>query len=154
MKKLRIFDRVKTSLWLMIIIAGLQTTAAATGGVSPRQQAERFLGLVIEGQTGKAFDYVFTSSLFLEEKKSSIDLMKRQAEAGLPMYGKALKWELVHEKKFGDSVIMLACIMKMEKGPLVWEFAYYRATDRRGLAFLRFNDELKELGADPPSARQ
>lgn len=73
--------------------------------------------------------------------------MKRQTESGLLLLWKILGFELIREEKFGTAVVRLVYLLKLEKGPTVWELNFYKLKTAWFFANLMFNDQFNLLEA-------
>jgi len=142
---------MKLSHYITLLPILSAVTAAFADDGNPRQRAEQFLAALSAGATDKAYDQLFAGSPVAAES-TRIDALKRQTGANLPVYGKALGYDLVLEKTFGTSVVRLLYVLKMEKHPIVWEFFFYRPKDKWFLANVGLNDEFNGLrdGDAPP----
>jgi hypothetical protein len=97
------------------------------------------------GNTVKAFKQLFVDSKIPASKPQAVDMLIRQTNSGLPMYGKNLGFELISEDKFGSSVVKLVYLLKFERHPIVWEFFFYKPYSKWFLANVRYNDQLNTL---------
>lgn len=133
----------------LIVFSPVRAQDAAT----PRARAEQFLTAVSRGEIDAAYELVFAGSTIPAVKPGAIDMLKRQTQAALPVYGRALGHELAIEKTFGTSVVRLVYIHKFEKHPIIWEFFFYRADKTWILSQVLFNDQFNGLrGTDIPMA--
>lgn len=99
------------------------------------------------GKISQAYDQLFAGSTIPQTKPQAIETVKRQTESGLPLLGKILGFELIREEKFGTSVVRLVYLLKLEKGPTVWELYFYKPKTAWFLANLMFNDQFSLLEA-------
>jgi len=77
-----------------------------------------------------------------------IDLMKRQVSAGLPVYGKVLRYEFIDQKALGSSVVLLSYMLVMEKHPLIWHFFFYRPDKTWVADTVVFNDQYQGISGE------
>jgi hypothetical protein len=135
----------KILFWTLIC---LQPSAAlAAEPPSPKAMIETFFGEVQKGNIIGAYDQLFTGSPIPVDKPQAVTVLKQQTQAGLPLYGKILGYELVHEEKLSDSVVRYVYILKTEKAPLTWEFYFYKPKAEWFLANINFNDQFNFLGS-------
>lgn len=128
-----------------VLVAG---SAHADDGGGPRARAEAFLARVNRGEIAPAYDELFAGSPVLAAKPQALDAIKRQTEAGLPLYGRPIGFELQNEKRFGASLVRLTYIQKLEQHPLVWRFWFYKPGDAWFLDNVAFNDQFNFLQGD------
>src|SRR5690349_18555200 len=95
---------------LFVVLVGIAAPHAWAGEKvtdTPRGRAEAFLARLGKGDVAAAYDELFAGSPLVAEKPQAVDAVKRQTEAGLPLYGKSIGFELHNEKTFGDSIVRL-----------------------------------------------
>jgi hypothetical protein len=129
---------------LFVVLVGIAAPHAWAGEKvtdTPRGRAEAFLARLGKGDVAAAYDELFAGSPLVAEKPQAVDAVKRQTEAGLPLYGKSIGFELHNEKTFGDSIVRLTYIQRFEKHPLVWRFWFYRPAGNWYLDNVVFNDQ-------------
>lgn len=71
-----------------------------------------------------------------------VDVLKRQTEAMIPVFGKALGFELYREDKYGEFLVRLQYIERLEKHPVVWRFWMYKPGATWQVNQITFNDQL------------
>ena len=54
-------------------------------------------------------------------------------------------FERVKEQSYGQSVVKLVYVLKLESHPLVWEFHFYKARTAWALARVGFDEDLRKL---------
>ena len=132
----------KTVLLTLVLV--LQATIAGAQGPAvrtPTTMAETFLSRVGKGDVVGAYDDLLRGSP-MAGQSMQVDALKRQTQAFVPLYGKALGFELYRQEKFGESLVRLIYIQRLDKHPLVWKFWFYHPADRWQLNFIVFNDQL------------
>ena len=115
---------------------------------TPRGKADTFLERVGKGEISAAYDDLFAGSPIVTDKLQAVEAIKRQTESALPLYGKSLGFELQNEKAFGQSLVRLTYIQRLQKHPLVWRFWFYRPADRWYLDNVLFNDQFGFIQGD------
>ncbi len=130
---------------LFVILLMIPFCAIAEGSSSPKDMANEFLGSVIEGDISNAYDRLLEGSEIPVDKPQDVKALKQQTESGLPLYGKPLGYELVREQRFGNSVVRLLYLLKSEKGPIVWDFYFYKPMDSWVLASVDYSVQLQRL---------
>ncbi|HET6464726.1 MAG TPA: hypothetical protein VFH55_03845 [Nitrospiria bacterium] len=134
----------KIFLWTLLFL--LPAAAFAAEPASPKAMIETFFGEVQKGNIAGAYDQLFTGSPIPTDKPQAVTVLKQQTQANLPLYGKILGIEVVHEEKISDSVMRFVYILKTEKAPLTWEFYFYKPKAEWYLANINFNDQFNFLG--------
>jgi hypothetical protein len=115
------------------------STAAAQ---SPRQQAESFLGGLQKGQAAAVYPKLFEGSNIPSVQAQSL---MRQTQTTLSPLGRVLGYDLVREEQFGQSLIRLVYLMRLERHVTIWEFYYYRPANRWFLAEVNFSHKFDAL---------
>ncbi|MBI3595682.1 MAG: hypothetical protein HY203_00845 [Nitrospirae bacterium] len=135
----------KIIFWTLLFLC--PAAAFAAEPASPKAMIETFFGEVQKGNIVAAYDQLFLGSTIPVDKPQAVTVLKQQTQTGLPLYGKILGFELVHEEKLSESVIRYVYILKTEKAPLTWEFYFYKPKSEWFLANISFNDQFNFLGA-------
>jgi hypothetical protein len=135
----------KIIIWTLIFLCPAAVFSAEPA--SPKAMIETFFGEVQKGNIAGAYDQLFTGSTIPVDKPQAVTVLKQQTQASLPLYGKILGFELVHEEKLSESVIRYVYILKTEKAPLTWEFYFYKPKADWFLANINFNDQFNFLGS-------
>ena len=140
--------KVLVVVTLSLVLAGVPAHSADRMSATPRERAEAFLARVGKGEIAPAYDDLFAASPAVTAKPQAVDALKRQTEAALPIYGKPIGFELQNEKKFGESIVRLTYIQRLEQHPLVWRFWFYRPAEKWYLDGVVFNDQFDHLQCD------
>ena len=135
----------KIILWTLLFLH--PAVALAAEPPSPKAMVETFFVEVQKGNIAVAYDQLFTGSPIPVDKPQAVNVLKQQTLANLPLYGKVLGFEQVHEEKLTDSVMRFVYILKTEKAPLTWEFYFYKPKADWFLANINYNDQFSSLGA-------
>ena len=136
---------MKIFLWMLLFL--YPAAALAVEPPLPKAMIETFFVEVQKGNIAVAYDQLFTGSLIPVDKPQAVNVLKQQTLANLPLYGKVLGFEQVHEEKLTDSVMRFVYILKTEKAPLTWEFYFYKPKADWFLANINYNDQFSSLGA-------
>jgi len=136
---------MKIFLWMLLFL--YPAAALAAEPPLPKAMIETFFVEVQKGNIAGAYDQLFTGSPIPVDKPQAVNVLKQQTLANLPLYGKVLGFEQVHEEKLTDSVMRFVYILKTEKAPLTWEFYFYKPKADWFLANINYNDQFSSLGA-------
>jgi hypothetical protein len=109
--------------------------------VTPAQMADKFLDAAASGKIDAAFDGLLEASPLLQQG-STIDMLKAQAKAQLPLFGEELRREQVDRRELGTSVVILRYIVAQEKEPMTWAFVFYKPHERWIVTALRWMPSL------------
>ena len=105
---------------------------------------EDFLETIIKGDVDNAYDNLLKGTL-LADRVESVQLQKQQTAQLFDSYGKMLGFEQTKKQQYGQSLVRLVYILKCEKMPVVWEFYYYKASNKWQLISLKSRDRLDML---------
>jgi hypothetical protein len=133
-------------IWVIAFFV-MSVSVCAAQDQSPRTMAETFFHSLQGGKISQAYDQLFAGSNIPQTKPQEVEMVKRQTESGLTLYGKILGFELIREEKFGASVVRLVYVLKSEKAPTIWELYYYKPKGNWFLGRFLFNDQFNLLEA-------
>lgn len=122
------------------------STPADAQGMGPKEQVEAFFSSVKAGKLESAYEVLFAPSGIAQMKPQAVEALRRQTEAYLPLFGKIVGWELVHEEAFGASVVRLVYLLKANHHALTWEFYFYKPAESWFLVQVTFDDQFRALG--------
>lgn len=128
---------------LILLLPGLLLAAEPN---VPKARAEEFLGGIQRGDIAGAYDRLFQGSAIPKDKPQTVTLAKQQTPSVIPLYGRILGYDLIHEEKFGPSLTRLVYLMRAEKHPVTWEFYFYKPKAEWFVANVLFNDQFTSLG--------
>jgi hypothetical protein len=132
--------------WMLLALLTTATTTAHSAGVSdaspaqPEPIASAFLEHVGKGEVDGAMGSLPLCAA-LAAKTQQLTLLKGQINTSLSLYGGYLGIEKVRMTEYSPSLLRVVYIMKREQGFLVWNFYFYRATDRWEVTALFFSDQ-------------
>jgi hypothetical protein len=130
----------------MLLLGAVRPLNAQTNDLTvPRSIAETFLTGLAQGSVAPAYDALFKGSSVPTDKPQAVDTIKRQTEAMLPAFGKALSFELIDSKTYGAHVARLTYIQSLEKHALIWRFWFYKPTDTWWVASVFYSDQFQGL---------
>lgn len=108
---------------------------------------DNFFLAIEAGQVDLAYDRLVFGSIYSERPDDVATLKKKTTEA-LKAYGTVSGYELIQEKKAGDTLVLRTYLSIGEKLPLRWKFYYYKTKDGWKLVDFRVDDGLVELFND------
>ena len=130
---------------ILISLLFLFAFSSQAAQIEPKNIISDFFSSIIKGDVSVAYDKLFSGSSIPADKPQAVNLLKQQTKNGLSLYGKILGYEFISEEKFGKSILRYVYILKLEKGPVVWVFYFYKPKDKWILANVTFNDQLDLL---------
>lgn len=129
-------------LLLVVLLVLLPGVVFAQG--APKAQAEAFLGAVQRGQIEPAYARLFQGSNIPASQAQS---MAQATQGTLAPLGRVLGYELVRDESFGSSLARLVYLLKSERHVTVWQFYFYRPTNRWFIAEVNLSDKFQDLGS-------
>ena len=136
---------MKTALFSVVLLLA-SSTVFAQSPATPKVMVESFFDTMQKGNVSLAFDQLLSGSSIPGDKPQAVTALKQQTQAGLPLYGKILGYEVVHEEQLSQSVVRYVYFLKSEKLPTTWEFYFYKPKSQWFLANILFNDQFNLLG--------
>ena len=109
--------------------------------LTPTGIAESFLARLGKGEVEPAYQQLFAGSP-LAAQPTQLQMLKSQTESALSIFGKALGFELYKQEKFGESLVRLTYVQRLERHPLVWKFWVYRPGSEWQVNAVVFNDQF------------
>jgi hypothetical protein len=125
----------------VLIASGSAAVVQPASSQTPEGIAEAFLVSVGKGEIGPAYERLFARSP-LAPQSVQVDTLRRQTEAFLPIHGKVLGFELYKQDKFGDSLLRVVYVQRLEKHPMIWKFWFYRPAGEWQVNGVTFNDQF------------
>jgi len=146
----------------VVLLALLFSVGRATGADDPtsadpvvaklHDKVVRFLDGV-SADPNTAFNELLLGSPLSEQKDSVRSLVDKSKEIA-DRYGAVRESEQVSAKRIGKDVVLLKCLYKCEKFPVLWYFAFYRDFSRSTttgddhwlVISVRFDTAIEALG--------
>ena len=133
-------------LWIPTIVFCIALIGAAKAEearqpTTPKGMVESFLGLIGKGQVDPALKALLAGSPIMAQP-AQVQNLGNQIQGATSLYGKSLGYELYKEEKFGESLVRLVYIQRLEKHPLIWRFWVYRGPADWQVNSVVFNDQL------------
>jgi hypothetical protein len=135
----------KFLLFGLILFFILTLPCVAKSQNNPKNQAEKFLDRIINGDIDNAFDKIFEGTFLPSKRPDEIKFTKNQTKAGLPIYGKLIGKELISETSYGSHIVKLKYALFTEIIPIVWIFHFYKPDDKWMVYNITFNDRFTFL---------
>jgi hypothetical protein len=136
---------MKTSRILSaLVITTLFCLPAFSRDLAPKGKVEQFFQTLTNRGSEKAFEALFEGTPFAQAKSKELEGMKEDFNKYLAN-SSLLGFERVKEQTYGQSVLKLVYILKLESRPLVWEFHFYKAKTTWSLTRVGFDEDLRRL---------
>ena len=129
---------ITAAVFCLTLVGGAEAQQPKT---TPRGIVESFLGLIGKGQVEPGFQALLAGSP-ITAQPAQVQNLKNQTQSAMSLYGKSLGYELYKEEKFGESLVRLVYIQRLEHHPLVWRFWVYRGSVDWQVNSVVFNDQL------------
>ncbi len=110
-----------------------------------RARVDAFFGSVMAIKVETAYDNLFDNSQ-INQKREIVESLKKQTASLLATLGSPLGYEFVKEQRYGDSMVRVVYILKYDKGPVIWEFYFYKPKSEWILINMEPSDRLSILG--------
>jgi len=110
-----------------------------------------FFDSLQRGNLSTAFDgLLIQSPLNLSESASQLAELKNKTEEARNQFGEILNWERYDSKQIGADVIVIRYILKYDRYPVIWSFAFYRKPSSSPVSVMNPNRSvLVEVQFDP-----
>jgi hypothetical protein len=131
---------------LGLVVLGVCLGARSVRGkdTAYRARLETFFGNVMEIKVETAYDTLFDNSQ-INQKREIVDRLKKQTSGLLATLGTPLGYEFVKEQRYGDSIVRVVYILKYDKGPVIWDFYFYKPKSDWILITMEPGDRLAML---------
>ncbi len=136
---------MKVSILGLVFLGLCLGARSARKDTAYRTRVEAFFARVMEIKVETAYDNLFDNSQ-INEKRAIVENLKKQTSALLAALGSPLGYEFVKEQHYGDSMVRVVYILKYDKGPVIWEFYFYKPKSEWVLINMEPGDRLSMLG--------
>jgi hypothetical protein len=120
--------KVLKGLVLGLMVLGVCLGARSVRGgkdTAYRARLETFFGNVMAIKVETAYDTLFDNSQ-INQKRAIVEGLKKQTSALLAALGSPLGYEFIKEQRYGESIVRVVYILKYDKGPVIWDFYFYK----------------------------
>ena len=130
---------MKKLLILLLIITSLNVWSQN----KPKEQVEKFFTEYQEQSATVAIDNLYKTNQWMNRAADAITDLKTKME-GLnnDFVGEFYGYELILEKKLGDSFILLSYLGKYDRQPIRFTFEFYKPNDTWKIFGLMFDGDL------------
>jgi len=90
----------------------------------------------------EAYEKLFANNKWVNEKKSLMETNKIKLKDYLDQLGKYFGYELIAEKKAGESYVLKSFLVKYERQPVRFTFIIYRPSDTWQIQNFSYDDDI------------
>ena len=131
----------------LVLLLALPTASQAQNTSDPRAWAEQFLNRIVEDGADEAHRLLLNNSLIGDKRPDAIRGIRENMRQIEESYGKAIGYEFLAEKKWGESIVIFIAIVKRETTPVFWRFAFYRYKSNWNLVHFFIRDEFNNVNS-------
>lgn len=129
----------------MLLVVFTIFTSQLVHAKEPQALADDFFKLIRSGKIAEAYDQLLQGSQIPAQKPQAVEVLKKQTETALPIFGNIVGVEKIREEKIGTSIVRLVYVLKSEIAPTVWELYFYKPKADWFLGNIMFNDQFQLL---------
>lgn len=129
----------------LIITMTFLTFAAVVAQMTPKEIVTKFFTEYEASGASAALDNLYATNPWMQRNTDAVTNLKSQME-GLneDFVGKYHGYELIVEKKFSDSYLLLSYLVKFDRQPIRYIFQFYKPEDTWRLHSFEFDGEVDE----------
>ncbi len=129
-------------LIFLVFLLALPTVSQAQDTSDPRAWTEQFFKTLVDGGAKEAHQLLLNDSQLGNQRPDAIRGIRENMQTAEKGYGKATGYELLAEKKWGDSIVVFIAIVKREKTPVFWRLVFYRYRSSWNLVHFKILDNF------------
>ncbi len=129
----------------LVFLLALPTVSQAQDTSDPRAWTEKFLKTLADDGAKEANQLLLNDSQLGNQRPEAITGFRENMQYAEEQFGKAIGYELLTEKKWGDSMVVFIAIVKREKTPVFWRLAFYRYRSSWNLVSFAILSKFEEV---------
>lgn len=131
---------------LLIFVVAIACTAASPASLSGSYDdlVAKFFDLVNEGKPEAAVDMIYKTNPYSEKITDAIQNLKSSLTSTNAVMGSYRGSTLIIRKELGERLVYLYYVVAYDRGPLKFEFFFYRPNDKWVLQSLQYSDKVLE----------
>ena len=129
----------------LVFLLALPTVSQAQDTSDPRAWTEQFLRTLVDDGAKEANQMLLNDSQLGDQRPEAIIGIRENMQNSEESYGKATGYELLAEKKWGDSMVVFIAIVKREKTAVFWRFVFYRYRSSWNLLSFSILDRFEDI---------
>ena len=110
----------------LVILLVLPTVGQAQETSDPKAWTERFLGTLVNDGPSEAHKLLLNDTALGEIRPDAIRGFRENMQKSEEIHGKAIGYEILTEKKLGDSILVFIAVVKRRQTPIFWRHVFYR----------------------------
>lgn len=129
----------------LVFLLALPTVSQAQDTSDPRAWTEQFLRTLVDDGAKEANQMLLNDSQLGDQRPDMITGIRENMQTSEESHGKATGYELLTEKKWGDSVVVFIAIVKREKTAVFWRLVFYRYRSSWNLVHFTLLDSFGDI---------
>ncbi len=129
----------------LVFLLALPTVSQAQDTSDPRAWTEQFFKTLVDGGVNDAHQLLLNDSQLGNRRPDAIRGIRENMQKAEKNHGKATGYELLAEKKWGDSIVVFIAIVKREQTAVFWRLAFYRYRSSWNLVSFAILSKLEEI---------
>jgi hypothetical protein len=111
---------------------------------SPEDISNKFFNIYKKASFDKGLDYLFSTNQYAKEYQPELDTIKHQVTYSVQLVGAFLDYELISQKKAGNSMILLTYLVKCERDALTFRILFYKPINTWQAQSFNFDNKIGE----------
>ena len=111
---------------------------------SPEDIVDKFFDFYKHDSTDKALDYIFSTNKFASEAQEPITNLKEKLSKAFSLEGIFRGYELVSEKKVGQSYALMVFLVKHDRAPLTFRILFYKPAEKWQVQNFNFDNNMDD----------
>ena len=103
-----------------------------------------FFNLLKQDKLDAAYDVILANTK-IKGREEEVQKLKKQTREAIDTYGPILGFEIVEQRRVGQTLLQITCLSWSENFPLRWRFSYYRPGDKWRMLDIFVDDKVGEL---------
>ena len=130
----------------LVFLLALPTVSQAQDTSDPRAWTEKFLRTLVDDGAKEANQMLLNDSQLGDQRPDMITgIIRENMQLSEDYNGKATGYDLLAEKKWGDSMVVFIAIVKRKKTPVFWRFVFYRYRSSWNLVNFSLSDQFGDI---------
>lgn len=136
---------MKTCIFNLFIVFSVLITNTSFAQITPKGVADKFFKEYQSLGVNPSIDNLYATNKWMELSADAVAGLKTQLQALTPDFvGKFYGYELVKEKKIGESYLFLTYVGKYDRQPIRFDFEFYKPNTTWQIHSFSFDDKFGE----------
>lgn len=128
-------------LLLLVILFSSMTAVAQS---DPQKLIDEFFNRYKNKSPDDAVDYIFGTNKYMAKSTEQIENVKYKLNSAVTLIGKYYGYDFLTKKTAGPNLIIYTFLVRYDRQPLRFNFAFYRANDQWVIFNYSFDDSVTE----------